>query len=217
MRRRRARLRSRIRGWAAAGGAAGEGSDALEEFRAAFAVNLEDITHIEVMKMQQGKATADVRIVLAESAAQETSIDNQEKILGELLNKFKRAGPRLHRQYWRGGGAQAGEGALSMKILHAGEDAPASLQRANFLHVLQATAVPTSCAPIMQDPPRASRGRVPDGSKGRCGQPAADMSELVKKAREKHEAEMIRFVEEYHAGTRGERPVTRALVHPRQC
>ena len=150
-------------------------ADALEEFRAAFAVNLEDITHIEVMKMQQGKATADVRIVLAESAAQETSIDNQEKILGELLNKFKRGGsaPPVAAI---GAPAAAPDGsaesALSMKILHAGEKMrQLLLQRANFLHVLQATAVPTSCAPIIGPSTRASRGRGARcrGSKGRCG------------------------------------------------
>ena len=58
---------------------------ALEAFRAAFAVNLEDITHIELMKMQQGKATADVRIVLAESAAQQAAIDAQTSTLDGLL------------------------------------------------------------------------------------------------------------------------------------
>ena len=192
---------------------------ALEGFRAAFAVNLEDITHIELMKMQSGKATADVRIVLAESAAQAVEIDGQTTTLESLLRSKKSAAAA---EDARGGGLTGapspapptGNDALSMKVLLAsGKMRELLLQRAKFLNVIAATAMPETCKPIMQDP-------KPEGEEGEGGDADDDfggivfaMSDLVQQAREKHEAEMIRFCEEYHE-QRGERAVTRPSFIP---
>ena len=180
---------------------------ALEEFRKAFTVNLDDITHIEQMKMQQGKATADVRIVLAESAAQQTSIDGQTDALETLLRNAKRGAAASGDDE----PSTSGEDPVSMRVLHASARMrELLLQRAKFLNVISATAMPESCLPILRDP--AEEGAEGEAAKVEPTVVTA-MSALVQQAREKHEAEMIRFCEEYHA-QRGERAVTRPSFIP---
>ena len=203
---------------------------ALEAFRAAYAHNLEDITHIEGLKMQQGKATADVRIVLAESAAQQTTIDEQTKQLEALL---RRKGAMAADDAATGAAAGGGGGraadvsdgdkeaqqALSMRILDASAKMREQLlRRAKFLDVIAATAMPETCRPIQQDPKpppaegeEAAEGEEEEGADDMV--PVVTMSTLVSMAREKHEAEMIRFCEEYHQG-RGERAITRPSLIP---
>ena len=102
-----------------------------------------------------------------------------------------------------------------MQVLDAGAKMrELLLQRAKFLDVLAATAMPETCLPVQEDPPPPR----PEGEEGEEGDeeiaiPVVTMNALVASAREKHEAEMIRFCEEYHDG-RGERPITRPSLIP---
>ena len=77
--------------------------------------------------------------------------------------------------------------------------------------------------PVAQDPPppppegeaaeAAAADPKAEGEEGEGGEGPRVMAAEVQKAREKHEAAMIAFVEEYHE-TRGERPVTRPSLIP---
>jgi len=99
-----------------------------------------------------------------------------------------------------------------MRILYAtGKMRELLLQRAKFLDVIAATALPEKGPPIVvSDPPEDGAAAAEADAEA----PAAlAMSELVTQAREKHEAEMIRFCDEYHTA-RGERAVTRPSFIP---
>ena len=76
---------------------------------------------------------------------------------------------------------------------------------------IAATNMPETCKPVLQDPPEeaAEGGEEDEGS----AEVVFKMTDLVRQAREKHEAEMIRFCEEYHE-SRGDRPITRPTLIP---
>ena len=213
-----------------------------EGFRASFAVNKEDIVHIEQLKMQSGKCTADVRIVLAESAAQEAALDAQTEELSRLVKSVTRPGESEadNAEFDTDAARAAAQAKLASAILEASEDMRAKLlHRALFLDMLASEGMPKVAPKVSLDPPdpstrpppppppppdpKAKKGAeppppppAPDPNEPEMceeAKPPTPLKELVAAARAKHEGLMIAMCAKYHQ-ERGERPITRPSLIP---
>eukprot|EP00900_Chrysochromulina_parva_P001466 jgi/Chrpa1/1131/Chrysochromulina_OHIO_Genome00014633-RA len=213
-----------------------------EGFRASFAVNKEDIVHIEQLKMQSGKCTADVRIVLAESAAQEAALDAQTEELSRLVKSVTRPGESEadNAEFDTDAARAAAQAKLARAILESSEDMRAKLlHRALFLDMLASEGMPKTAPKVSLDPPdpstrpppppppppdpKAKKGAeppppppAPDPNEPEMGEeakPPVPLKQLVTAARAKHEDLMIAMCAKYHQ-ERGERPITRPSLIP---
>lgn len=205
--------------------------EAMGAFRAVLELNMEDVKMLEGLRLRQGQASADMRLVSTASAAQQAAIDTAIARAGSLLSSLAGGGNAAMEA---GTAAGAGGAALSAEAAAAvGEcgggpalDAMWSLdalrvmvmQRARLLEVLGSSTVPKSLPAISLEPLREGEAApqppaAPAPMPGSGVLAEGTLRAAIDAVRTRHEAGLLTYVQEYYTA-KGERSISRPSLIP---